>query len=146
MPSSPLNPDSGSSTDATPGQAAAVANSRADLAARLNIDPSVIHRGQRRSGGLARRLPGHSDPRRHVHDGDHAGLSRDLGGQWQSSMNITRMPAATWHVWQLPRREVNYATSRFDLRSARFDPRSSRRNTKDRNRVSPNPDGIEAGL
>ena len=42
MPSSPLNPDGGSSADTTPGQAAAVANSRADLAARLNIDPSVI--------------------------------------------------------------------------------------------------------
>jgi hypothetical protein len=39
MPASPLNPGSDSSTA---GQDAAVANSRADLAARLNIDPSVI--------------------------------------------------------------------------------------------------------
>lgn len=42
MPSSPLNPDSGSNTGAAPGQEAAVANSRKDLAERLNIDSSVI--------------------------------------------------------------------------------------------------------
>jgi hypothetical protein len=42
MPPSPLNPGSDSSTDAVPGQEAAIANSRADLAERLNIDPSVI--------------------------------------------------------------------------------------------------------
>jgi hypothetical protein len=42
MPASPLNPGGGSSTGATPGQEAAVANSRADLAARLNIDPGAI--------------------------------------------------------------------------------------------------------
>ena len=40
MPASPLNPDSG--TGAAAGQDAAVANSRRDLAERLNIDPSVI--------------------------------------------------------------------------------------------------------
>jgi hypothetical protein len=39
---SPLNPGSGSSTSPSPGQDAAVANSRQDLAERLNIDPSVI--------------------------------------------------------------------------------------------------------
>ena len=42
MPPSPLNPGSGSSTGSTAGQDAAVANSRADLAERLNIDPSMI--------------------------------------------------------------------------------------------------------
>ena len=42
MPPSPLNPDSGSNTGAAPGQAAAVANSRKDLAERINVDPSVI--------------------------------------------------------------------------------------------------------
>jgi hypothetical protein len=40
MPASPLHPDSG--TGAAAGQDAAVANSRQDLAERLNIDPSVI--------------------------------------------------------------------------------------------------------
>jgi hypothetical protein len=39
LPPSPLNPGSDSSTA---GQAAAVANSRTDLAARLNIDPNAI--------------------------------------------------------------------------------------------------------
>jgi hypothetical protein len=42
IPPSPLNPANGSSTGSTAGQDAAVANSRADLATRLNIDPSVI--------------------------------------------------------------------------------------------------------
>ena len=42
MPPSPLNPDSGSGLAAAPGQPAALANSRADLAARLNIDPGAI--------------------------------------------------------------------------------------------------------
>ena len=39
VPPSPLNPGSGASV---PGQEAAVANSRADLAAQLNIDPNTI--------------------------------------------------------------------------------------------------------
>ena len=38
MPASPLNP----STSSAPGKDAAVANSRNDLAQRLNVDPSVI--------------------------------------------------------------------------------------------------------
>jgi hypothetical protein len=42
MPPSPLNPGGGSSTGAAVGQDAAVANSRKDLAERLNIDPSVV--------------------------------------------------------------------------------------------------------
>ena len=42
MPASPLDPNSGSSTGPAAGQDAAVANSRQDLAERLNIDPSVI--------------------------------------------------------------------------------------------------------
>jgi hypothetical protein len=42
MPASPLDPGGGSSTSPAPGQDAAVANSRNDLAEQLNVDPSVI--------------------------------------------------------------------------------------------------------
>jgi hypothetical protein len=41
-PASPLKPGLGSGDSPAAGQAAAVANSRADLAERLNVDPSVI--------------------------------------------------------------------------------------------------------